>query len=98
MRYEIYMNNFEQTYGLLAYDEKISEPADTEDPEAEILGEENDLPTTWQVQLHLTPGLTTQDREYLKDTETQDEAYTQETLETGVVPEQRRVNDYAAAD
>jgi hypothetical protein len=88
----------EPQYGLFAYEEDLRDPEELENPEAEILSEENDLPTTWQVQLHLTPGQTTQDREYLTDTETNDEAYNQDTLDTGVTPQQRRVNDYAAAD
>ncbi|AOV94985.1 hypothetical protein AQV86_03610 [Nanohaloarchaea archaeon SG9] len=88
----------EQSYGLFAYEEEIRDPEEIENPETRILGEENDLPTTWQVQLHLTPGLTQEERQYLTETETENEAYTQDTLNTGVRPEQRKVGDYAAAD
>jgi len=88
----------EQSYGLFAYEEEIRDPEEIENPETRILGEENDLPTTWQVQLHLTPGLTQEERQYLTETETENEAYTQNTLNTGVRPEQRKVGDYAAAD
>lgn len=99
----------EQQYGIFAYEEDLREPEELEDPETEILGEENDLPTSWQVQFHLAESIRQEDREYLTDTETQEEdAYTQQELDTGVTPvpqaagdlpsEQRRVNDYAAAD
>jgi len=88
----------EQSYGLFAYEEEIRDPEEIENPETRILGEENDLPTTWQVQLHLTPGLTQEERQYLTETETEDEVYTQDTLNTGVRPEQRTVDYYAAAD
>ena len=68
----------EQSYGLFAYEEEIRDPEKIENPETRILGEENDLPTTWQVQLHLTPGLTQEERQYLTETEKENEAYTQE--------------------
>jgi len=98
MRYKINMENFEQTYGLFAYEEELRDPEEIENPETQILGEENNLPTTWQVQLHLSQGLTPENRKYLTEPETEDEAYKQETLDTGVKPDQRRVGDYAAAD
>ncbi|MFP4038790.1 MAG: hypothetical protein ACLFTA_03330 [Candidatus Nanohaloarchaea archaeon] len=85
----------ENYLGIFAYDNRDLEEIDRdEDPETEIWGEQNDLPTTWQVQLNLTSAALEETR-YL--TENQQPETVQETLDTGVLPEKpyRGLTEYS---
>lgn len=77
----------EAKYGLFAYEEDLRNPEEVENPESEILGEENDLPAVWQVQFHVLDARSSEELSYESNEDRSYENTEQSTLETGVPPQ-----------